>query len=74
MTEDFNPRTKSSCRAETLPSPAPHPHGIWHCTLHTQMRRETFRLQLIQEPPSAPPKYRDADEGLSLGSIGTLSH
>lgn len=39
------PRTESSCRAETLPSSAPHPHSIWHCTLHTEVLRAAFILQ-----------------------------
>lgn len=67
MAGDVTPRTEI-CRPDNLPSSAPHPPYA----LNTEVRRAAFFLQLIVQPPSAPPKSCEAREGLA--ACGILSH
>lgn len=67
MAGGVKPRIESSCRAETLPSSAPVLMASGTVPCIQKVPRRAFILQLIPEPPSAPPKYRDTCEGLPLG-------
>lgn len=60
MAGGVTPRTER-CRADNLPSSAPHPPHA----LNTEVCGAAFILQLILKPLSAPPKSRDACEGLT---------